>query len=250
MKDSAFGIGFVEDGLALSEADQQTRRAIGLILENVTDPTWLFKDLFLVLHLSVVVHADETGWRIGILSAWLWVFTNRQVAVYAIRDNRSHEVVVEILGREFKGVLVSDCFLAYDHRDLADWLKQKCLGHLLNDLSELEETKTRGAVRFAREVTTVLRQTLALKTEKPNLSPDAFAQRAAALEAELDALIDPRRRLSDPDNARLAKRLRKQRPHVLRFLYVDELDATTKFTVQEQARHICSLCEAVSQECR
>jgi hypothetical protein len=58
------------------------------------------------------------------------------------------------------------------------------------------------------------------------LSPDLFAQRAATLEAELDALIDPQQRLTDPDNLRLAKRLRKQRPHVLRFLYVDGLDAT------------------------
>jgi Transposase IS66 family len=32
-----------------------------------------------------VAHADETGWRIGTLSAWLWVFTNRQVTVYTIR---------------------------------------------------------------------------------------------------------------------------------------------------------------------
>ena len=39
-------------------------------------------------------------------------------------------------------------------------------------------------------------------------------------------LIAPQRRLSDRDNARLAKRLRKHRPHLLRFLYVDELEAT------------------------
>jgi len=187
---------------------------------------FVYEELIEVLRLSVVVHVDETGWRIGVLSAWLWVFTHRHVSVYAIRDNRSHEVVVEILGREFKGVLASDCFLAYDHRDLTEWLKQKCLGHLLNDLSEMEETKTRGAVRFAQDVTAVLRRALSLKAEKPSLSPAAFARQATALEAELDALIDPRRRLTDPDNARLAKRLRKQRPHVLRFLYVDELDAT------------------------
>jgi hypothetical protein len=46
------------------------------------------------------------------------------------------------------------------------------------------------------------------------------------LEARLDVLIDPQRRLSDRDNARFAKRLRKHRPHLLRFLYVNELDAT------------------------
>ena len=56
--------------------------------------------------------------------------------------------------------------------------------------------------------------------------PTAFAQQADALEARLDRLIDARRRFSDPDNLRFANRLRKHRPHLLRFLYVDGLDAT------------------------
>jgi integrase len=130
------------------------------------------------------------------------------------------------LGQEFKGILSSDCFLAYDHQDLINWLKQKCVGHLLRDLDEMEANKTRGAVRFARAVTALLQQALTLKAEKPTLDETTFSQRRTALEARLDALIDPQRQLSDPDNARFAKRLRKQRPHLLRFLSVDELDAT------------------------
>ena len=35
---------------------------------------------------AVVVHADETGWRIGTLNAWLWVFTNQDTTVYLIRS--------------------------------------------------------------------------------------------------------------------------------------------------------------------
>lgn len=186
----------------------------------------IYDELIDLLRQCAVVHSDETGWRIGTLSAWLWVFTNHQATVYAIRDNRSHEVVVEILGRAFKGVLVADCFLAYDHRALSDWLKQKCVGHLLQDLKEMAEAKTGRAVRFARDVTALLRDALALKAEKPNLDAATFSQRATALEVRLDALIDPRRKLTDPDNARFAKRLRKQRPHLLRFLYVDGLEAT------------------------
>jgi hypothetical protein len=42
----------------------------------------------------------------------------------------------------------------------------------------------------------------------------------------LDHLIDARRQLTDPDNQRLAQRLRKQRAHLFRFLYSDGLDAT------------------------
>jgi len=186
----------------------------------------VYEELVETLRQSVVVHADETGWRIGTLSAWLWVFTNRETTVYTIRRSRGHEVVVDILGREFPGVLASDCFLAYDHHDLADWLKQKCVGHLLRTLSEMEASKTRSAVRFARQVTALLQEAIQLKVEKPDLLLEVFAERAAGLEGRLDALIHERRRFTDPDNARFAKRLRKHWPHLLRFLYVDGLDAT------------------------
>jgi transposase len=186
----------------------------------------VYEALIEALRACAVVHGDETSWRIGALSAWLWVFCCQHITVYTIAASRSHEVIVTILGREFRGVLVADCFSAYDHHALAAWLKQKCLSHLLKDLKEMAETKTRGAVRFARAVTAVLQAALALKAEKSQLAPAVFTERAQALETQLDALIDPKRQLTDEDHLRFAKRLRKQRPHVLRFLYVDELDAT------------------------
>jgi len=178
----------------------------------------VYRDLIQVARCSSVIHADETGWRIGTMPGWLWVFTNQEVTVYAIRDNRSSDVVIEILGEKFKGVLASDCFLAYDEKRLEDWLKQKCLSHLLLDLKEIEESKTGRAAQFARDGSALLRAALVLKAEKPKLDPALFAQRAQALETQLDTLISRQRQLKDPDNLRFARRLRKHRPHLLRFL--------------------------------
>jgi transposase len=169
---------------------------------------------------------EETGWRIGTLSAWLWVFTHRDLTVYTIRANRSSDVVLDILGDHFPGILTSDGHLAYDDRRLKDWLKQKCLSHLLKDLKEMNETKIGRALQFARQATSLLQEALALKREKPTLASRIFSQRARALEERLDLLIASSRRFSDPDNARFAKRLRKHRPHLLRFLYVDDLEPT------------------------
>jgi transposase len=193
----------------------------------------VYEELIEAMQHSSVVHADETGWRIGILSAWLWVFTNQEITVYAIRDNRSSDVVVEILGKQFQGILASDCFLAYDDKRLKDWLKQKCLSHLLKDLKEMEENKTGRAVRFAQQLTAVLQEALKLKAEKLSLDPDIFVQRAQALETQLDTLISRQRNLKDRDNLRFARRLRKHRPHLLRFLYVDNLDATNNLAERQ-----------------
>jgi transposase len=193
----------------------------------------VYEELLEVIRRSMVVHADETGWRIGTLPAWMWVFTNKEVTVYVIRDNRSSDVVIEILGKQFKGILVSDCFVAYDDKRLTDWLKQKCFSHLLKDLKGMAENKTGRAVRFAQQLTPLLRAALALKAEKANLDPLIFAQCAQALETQLDILISKRRNLKDRDNLRFARRLRKHRPHLLRFLYVDGLDATNNLAERQ-----------------
>jgi transposase len=210
----AFGLQVSRSGWC--QADQKLARTARPIYEELLD----------AIRLCSVVNADETGWRIGTLSAWLWVFTHRDLTVYTIRANRSSDVVLDILGTAFAGILTSDGFLAYDDRRLRDWLKQKCLSHLLKDLKEMNETKTGRALQFARQATTLLQEALALKREKPTLSSRTFSQRAQDLEARLDLLIAASRRFSDPDNARFAKRLRKHRPHLLRFLYVDDLEPT------------------------
>jgi transposase len=186
----------------------------------------IYERLIELIRQCSVVHADETGWRIGTLSAWLWVFTNHEITVYDIRANRSSDVVIDILGEKFKGILASDGFLAYDQKRLSDWVKQKCVGHLLADLKEMRESKTGRALQFAQQMTALLQEALQLKAEKPSLDPFTFAQRARTLETRLDQLIAPTRRLTDQDNVRFAKRLRKHRPHLLRFLYLDGLDAT------------------------
>jgi transposase len=210
----AFGLSVSRSGWC--QADQKLARSAQPI----------YVDLLEAIRQCSVVNADETGWRIGTLSAWLWVFTHWDLTVYTIRANRSSDVVLDILGEQFSGILTSDGFLAYDDRRLKDWLKQKCLSHLLKDLKEMKESKTGRALHFARQATALLQEALALKREKPSLSPRTFSQRARALEERLDTLIAASRRFSDADNARFAKRLRKHRPHLLRFLYVDDLQPT------------------------
>ncbi len=192
-----------------------------------------YEDLLETIRRSSVVHVDETGWRIDTLSGWLWVFANADATVYTIADNRSSDVVVEMLGEKFSGILASDGLRVYDEKRLNEWLKQKCLAHLLRDLKDMEEVKRGGALRFARDGTALLKAALALKKEKPGLAPEEFTHRAGELEKRLDGLIVRKRYLIDADNRRFARRLHRHREHLLRFLYVDELDATNNLAERQ-----------------
>jgi len=141
---------------------------------------YLYDELRALLQHSSVAHVDETGWRIGVLSAWLWVFTNQQITLYTIETSRGHEVILNILGREFAGVLVADCFAAYDAAALEEWLQQKCVAHLLRELRELVEQKRGTAAEFAVGLMTLLRDALALKAGAPDLRAPATKPRPAA----------------------------------------------------------------------
>jgi transposase len=177
---------------------------------------------------SEVQHVDETGWKIGGRSAWLWVFADAHATLYRIRHSRGHEVVVEVLGEDYDGVLVSDCFLAYDPLNLT---KSKCTAHLLKRCSEVEQGKTRGAVRFSRRVATLLRKAMALKRRRGTIGDHGYAVLRGKLHAELDRLLSGT--YTDPDNARLAKLLRKHRDSVLTFLDHDAVDATNNLAERE-----------------
>jgi transposase len=177
---------------------------------------------------SVVQHVDETGWKMGGRSAWLWVFADAHATLDRIRKSRGHEVVIEVLGDDSQGVLVSDCFLAYDP---LKFKKSKCSAHLLKRCSEIEQSKSRGVVRFSRRVAAFLRRAMALKRRRGTIGDHGSAVLRGKIHAELDRLLSGT--YTDPDNARLAKLLRKHRESVLRFLDHDEVDATNNLGERE-----------------
>jgi hypothetical protein len=79
-----------------------------------------------------LVHADETKVKIEGADRYVWAFTNMEDVAYVYRDTREATAVQEVL-RDFRGVLVSDFYAAYDGLSCK---QQKCLIHLIRDLNE------------------------------------------------------------------------------------------------------------------
>jgi len=85
---------------------------------------------------SPVVNCDETGWRQDGQNGYVWSFSTEHVSYLLYRKSRSAEVVKEVLGENFVGVVVSDFYGAYNaHLGL----HQRCWVHLLRDIHELKE---------------------------------------------------------------------------------------------------------------
>lgn len=64
---------------------------------------------------SPVVHADETGWRENGQHTTVWTTSTSQT-VYVHHGRRTNEEIDGILGADFGGTIVADCYAAYDVR--------------------------------------------------------------------------------------------------------------------------------------
>ena len=59
---------------------------------------------------SPVVYGDETGWREDGRNGYLWSFSAPKVRYFLYRPSRGSQVVEEVLGEEFDGVVLSEDF--------------------------------------------------------------------------------------------------------------------------------------------
>ena len=174
-----------------------------------------------------VVYTDDTGWRVSGQTAFLMGFDSDQATVYQIRPRHRHEEVLEVVPTDFAGVLVNDRGKSYEARELAGLNQQKCLAHLLRNVSDVVEGKRGMARQFGLTLKTLLRDGLALWKARPNLTLRQYRARAQKLDEKLTHHLR-NRILRDDDNQRLLNGIGKQnhRGHLLRFLSQDGVEPT------------------------
>ena len=79
-----------------------------------------------------LIHADETQVSVKGRDSYVWVFTSMEDVIYIWSETREGSTATEFL-QEFKGVLVSDFYSAYDSVDCP---QQRCLIHLMRDFND------------------------------------------------------------------------------------------------------------------
>jgi predicted RecB family nuclease len=81
---------------------------------------------------SNVLYADETPLKMRNEDGYAWVFTNNKEVLSIYQPTREGNFLKEFL-KNFKGILVSDFYAAYDSIDCTH---QKCLIHLIRDMND------------------------------------------------------------------------------------------------------------------
>ena len=173
---------------------------------------------------SGAVTPDETGWRVGGQSWWLWVFASEEATVYSIQPGRGFEQAALILGADFAGFLTHDGWRVYLKFLLA--FHQTCLAHLLRRCREMSEIANPAAARFPQAVQRILQQALGLRDRRQaaQISEPGLAVARGRLEAHLDRLLVPHYRSAA--NQRFAAHLYRNREFLFTFLTCPGLEAT------------------------
>lgn len=78
-----------------------------------------------------VLHIDETEIKLKDGGGYVWVFASQSATIYIFRPSREGDFLRQML-KNFKGVLVSDFYSAYDGLPC---LQQRCLIHLMRDMN-------------------------------------------------------------------------------------------------------------------
>jgi hypothetical protein len=134
------------------------------------------------------VHADETYWTLDGERAYYWVHATEQYIHFQFDTTRAGEVSRDVLGVDFAGTLVTDCYSAYDAQGAK--AKQKCLAHLARTARDWQKLTSPGspAYCFFERVKEWVKRGCAFPRGRERLSPQEQAAEMAWLRAELQRL--------------------------------------------------------------
>ncbi|MBM4146959.1 MAG: IS66 family transposase [Nitrospira sp.] len=91
-----------------------------------------YKEILRHIIRGPLLHIDETKIKVVGSSGYVWVLSNVESAYYLYRNSREGDFLKDLL-TDFKGVLISDFYSAYDSIECP---QQKCLIHLIRDLND------------------------------------------------------------------------------------------------------------------
>jgi len=185
----------------------------------------LYEALKKMLPYTHSIHVDETGWKRDGIPQWLWTFTNQQLAFYHIDPHRSGDVVKEHLGSDYKGILSSDFYSAYN-RAIKAFAKQKCNAHLLGDVKELQKKFPDDAEvsSFCRTLKDIIQDAILLHSQHDKLTAEEWKSCKKDIFRRFKKLYKVP--VSNSDAETLRKRLLKHKDEILTFLKHPEIEPT------------------------
>src|SRR5229473_5059794 len=178
---------------------------------------------------SPAVQADETGWREDGSNGYIWSVSTPTIRYYEYHHSRAGEVVKQLIGEDFQGVLGSDFYAGYN---IHQGLHQRCWVHYLRDVHELKKDfpHDEALLSWAKGVKAIYDEAVAWAEHgpDPHLTPReqslARVAQQQAFEQHLWQLCQPYVRTETPQHT-LCERVERFLPELFVFVAVPGVPA-------------------------
>jgi transposase len=236
---------FLRDVVKLTISRGQLARIIGKVSAALERP---YEELLDDLPDQSRLNLDETGHKQNGQRQWTWCFRAALYTLFKIDPTRSGDVLIEVLGTEFNGVLGCDYFSAYRrYQREFGVLVQFCLAHLIRDVKYLTTLPDARDRVYGERLREALRGLFGVIHRREELSAKTFQRQLEAARAEV--LRCGTRDVPETRASRnLAKRFELHGSSYFRFITTPGIEPTNNLA--EQAIRFVVLDRLVTQGTR
>lgn len=173
-----------------------------------------------------VVNADESGWY----RRWVWIFVTKGFIYFHIAKSRGSEVLKQVLGEVYKGILCVDRWGAYTkyHKGLL----QICWEHLKRDIRGIGDTGkkvgSQEARAFARRMENLRKKLMAMwyRFKDGKLKRQRLIEETERIRHRIEKCLRDHCDSSDRTVRSFARRLSKLSPHLFTFIFHEGVEPT------------------------
>jgi transposase len=220
---------FIRDVVGVTISRGQLANIIAKVSEALEQP---YEGLLRSLPDEERLNVDETGHKQNRQRQWTWCFRAGLYTLFKIDPTRSGDVLIEVLGKEFNGVLGCDYFSAYRRyqREFNVTL-QFCLAHLIRDVKFLTTLPDARVQTYGTRLREALRALFGVIHRREQLTAQQFQSELEAARAEVQrcAMSD----VPATNHCRnLAKRFEKHGGSYFRFITTPGVEPTNNLAEQ------------------
>ena len=174
---------------------------------------------------------DETGHKDDGKPQWTWCFRARSFILFLISSSRGSQVLEEVLGTAFAGVINCDYFSAYrKFMNGSSAIMQFCLAHLIRDVKFLAEQNDKVTRNWAERMLKDFEGLFRLIHRREQLSERRFQRQ---LERRRDKLIRQFKSAPDRPGVRdLRQRFQLHAKQFFTFVTTPGIEPTNNLTEQ------------------
>ena len=244
---------FVRDVLKVSISRAQLKRLIDKVGWSLDAP---YDELLNRIPLETKLNVDETGHKDKGERFWTWCFKADLYTLFKIDKSRGSKVLIDVLGKEFDGIIGCDYFSAY-RKYMKDFnvTVQFCLAHLIRDIRFLTTLPDKDEKEFGKRLLAEIKRMFKIIHEnranpRHTIKEELRQVQKAIMNVafEVPVKLDNKGKRLKSKSVNITERLRKHGDAFFQFITTPEIDPTNN--IAEQAIRFVVIDRHITQGTR